>query len=301
MSKKTSDDLFRLDVNIYVEPGKKVKLSKYDTKYSGKFKDKNEAEGMLQKDRERLTELQNMLYAQGSYSVLIIFQAMDAGGKDGTIKHVMSGVNPQGCEVKSFKAPSSAELKHDFLWRIYKELPAKGMITIFNRSHYEEVLVTRVHPEFIMIQNIPGIDSVDKIDNNFWVQRYKHINQFEKHLADNGTIIIKFFLHVSKEEQKERFLERIDKPEKNWKFSAVDVAERQHWDEYMQAYEEAITATSKDYAPWYIIPADKKWFMRTAVGDIITGTLEQLNLKYPTVNKNVLDELEKAKQKLLEE
>ncbi|HEY3251019.1 MAG TPA: polyphosphate kinase 2 family protein [Ignavibacteria bacterium] len=301
MNNKTTDNFFRLDKNIYAEPGSNVEIKKYDTKYTGRFNDKEEASEMLVKDIIRLTELQDMLYADAKYSVLIVFQAMDAAGKDSTIKHVMSGINPQGCEVKSFKSPTLEELQHDFLWRINKELPRKGMITIFNRSHYEEVLVTRVHPEFILKQRIPGIDSLDKIDENFWGARFRQINHFEKYLADNGTIIIKFFLHVSKEEQKERFLQRIDKPGKNWKFSAEDVTERQYWNKYMKAYEDAITATSKEHAPWYIIPADRKWFMRAVVGDIIVSTLEQLNLSYPEVSKKVLDELNEAKKKLLSE
>ena len=301
MGKNSTDNFLRLDDKLLVKPETQADLEKYDTSYSAMFKDKEEAKELLVKDIQRLTELQDMLYAQDRYSILIVFQAMDAAGKDGTIKHVMSGVNPQGCNVSSFKQPNDVELKHDFLWRINREVPRKGMIKIFNRSHYEEVLVTRVHPEYILKQNLPGIDSVNKIDKDFWKQRYKQINNYEKHLADNGTVILKFFLHVSKDEQKKRFMERIDKPEKNWKFSSADVVERKYWKQYMKAYEEAISATSKEYAPWYIIPADRKWFMRTAVGDIIVGTMEQMDLSYPNVSKENLQELEEAKKILLSE
>lgn len=301
MGKNSTDNLLRLDEKLYVKPDSNVDLNDYDTKYTAMFKDKEEAMEMLTMDIKRLAELQDMLYAQDKYSVLIVFQAMDAAGKDGTIKHVMSGVNPQGCSVSSFKAPSLEELQHDFLWRINREVPRKGMIKIFNRSHYEEVLVTKVHPQFIVKQNLPGTSSEEDIDKEFWKERYKHINAFEEHLAENGTVIIKFFLNVSKNEQKKRFLERIDKPDKNWKFSAGDVAERKYWKQYMKAYEDAISATSKDYAPWYIIPADRKWFMRTAVGDIIVGTLEQMDLKYPKVSKDTLSELEQSKILLMNE
>jgi len=301
MGKNSTDNFLRLDENVFVKPGTKVNLDKYDTKYTSVFKNKDEANEMLEKDILRLTELQDILYAQGNHSVLIIFQAMDAAGKDGTIKHVMSGVNPQGCDVASFKSPSYEELLHDYLWRINRVLPRKGMIKIFNRSHYEEVLVTRVHPEYILSQKIPGIKTVDDIGEKFWEKRFKQINNFEKHLTENGTRIIKFFLHISNEEQRIRFLKRIDHPEKNWKFSAADVAERKHWNKYMKAYEEAISATSTENAPWYIIPADNKWFMRSAVGDIIAGTLEDMDLAYPKLNKDKLSDLKAAKDLLLNE
>jgi len=213
----------------------------------------------------------------------------------------MTGVNPQGCNVTSFKQPSVEELEHDFLWRINRAMPKRGMIAIFNRSHYEEVLVTRVHPEYILGQNIPGVDSIDKVDKKFWQKRYEIINNFERQAYENGTIIVKFFLHVSKDEQKKRFLSRIDEPEKNWKFSTSDVKERQLWDKYMKAFEDAIENTSTDYAPWYVIPADKKWFMRAAVGDIIVGTLEKLNLGYPTITEKEKQELQGAKALILNE
>ena len=301
MGKSSTDNYLRLDEKLLVKPGSKVDLRKFDTKYTADFKDKDDAREMLEQDVKRLSELQDMLYAYNKYSLLIIFQAMDAAGKDGTIKHVMSGVNPQGCAVTSFKQPSTEELEHDYLWRINKALPRRGMISIFNRSHYEEVIVTRVHPEYILYQNIPGINSIDKIDNSFWMKRYESINNFEKHIADNGAVILKFFLHVSKDEQKERFLARIEEPEKNWKFSVTDVKERQFWDRYMESYEDAIINTSTRYAPWYVIPADRKWFMRAAVGDIIVGTLEQLNISYPEISEVEKAELNKAKDIIFKE
>ncbi|MBN8585833.1 MAG: polyphosphate kinase 2 family protein [Ignavibacteria bacterium] len=301
MGGNSTDNNFRKDDNLLVKPGKKVRLNNFDTKYTGGFKDKEDAAEMLAKDITRLAELQDMLYAMNKYSLLVVIQAMDAAGKDGTIKHVMTGINPQGCSVTSFKQPSAEELQHDFLWRINKAMPKRGMIAIFNRSHYEEVLVTRVHPEYILGQNIPGIDSVDKIDKKFWQKRYDMINNFEKQAYENGTVILKFFLHVSKDEQKKRFLARIEEPDKNWKFSASDVKERQLWDKYMEAFEQAIENTSTEYAPWYIIPADRKWFMRAAVGDIIVGTLEKMDLAYPTLSEKEMLELQAAKELILKE
>lgn len=293
--KNSTDNFLRKDEKLRVKEGSKVSLNDLDTKYTANFSDKEDAAEMLSADIERMAELQDMMYSLGKHSLLLVFQAMDAAGKDGTIKHVMTGVNPQGCIVTSFKQPSTEELEHDYLWRVNKALPRRGMISIFNRSHYEEVLVTRVHPEYILYQNIPGINTVNDIDKSFWNNRFDSINNFEKHLTDNGTVIIKFFLHVSKKEQKKRFLQRIDEAEKNWKFSSGDVKEREHWDKYTEAYEDAISKTSKEHAPWYIIPADKKWFMRAAVGDIIVGTLESLNLTYPEISSEEKAELEKAK------
>lgn len=301
MGKSSTDNRLRFDDNLLVSSGSKVDLKKYNTAYTGDFKNKEDAAEMLTEDIRRLSVLQDMLYACRKYSVLIVFQAMDAAGKDGTIKHVMTGINPQGCNVNSFKQPSHEELGHDFLWRISKALPAKGMIGIFNRSHYEEVLVTRVHPEYVLNQNIPGISSVEDIGKSFWQKRYELINDFERRLTQNGTVIIKFFLHVSKEEQKERFLKRINEPEKNWKFSSGDVLERKYWSDYMKAFEEAIAATSTKHAPWYIIPADKKWFMRAAVGDVIVGIMEELDLSYPKLNDSKLKELSEAKSIILKE
>ena len=298
---KSTDNHLKDDKRIFVKPGAEINLKDYDTDYTAGFKNKEDAEEKLQADIASLTELQDKLYSSCSHSLLIVFQAMDAAGKDSTIKHVMSGVNPQGCDVTSFKLPNSVELSHDYLWRIHKNAPVKGKIEIFNRSHYEEVLVTRVHPEILLKQNIPGIDSPDKVDEEFWKRRYKNICEFEKMLFDSGTIILKFFLHVSKKEQKKRFLARIDKPQKNWKFSLADLKERALWNDYKKAYEKALTNTSKDYAPWYIIPADNKWFMRAAVGDIIVGTLSELNLKYPQITDAEKEELAKAKASLLSE
>ncbi|NOS83914.1 MAG: polyphosphate kinase 2 family protein [Ignavibacteria bacterium] len=301
MGSNSTDNNFRKDENLLVKPGKKVDLTNFDTRYTANFKDKEDAAEMLAKDITRLAELQDMLYAMNKYSLLVVIQAMDAAGKDGTIKHVMSGVNPQGCNVTSFKQPSVEELEHDFLWRINRAMPKRGMIAIFNRSHYEEVLVTRVHPEYIVSQNIPGAETVNKIDKKFWQKRYEIINNFEKQAYENGTIILKFFLHISKDEQKKRFLARIDEPEKNWKFSTSDVKERQLWDKYMNAFEQAIENTATEYAPWYIIPADRKWFMRAVVADIIVGTLEKLDLAYPTISEKEKQELQEAKTLILNE
>lgn len=301
MSVKSSDNNLKEDKNLLVKPGTKISLKDYDTNYKADFKDKDDAAGKLEKDIQRLSELQDILYAQDNYSLLIVFQAMDAAGKDSTIKHVMTGINPQGCDVISFKQPTSEELAHDYLWRIHNALPPRGKIGIFNRSHYEEVLVVRVHPEYLLNENLPGIDSLSDINKDFWNRRYDDINNFEKHISNNGVKIIKFFLNVSKKEQKKRFLKRIEELEKNWKFSAGDLKERALWDKYMNAYEEALSHTSTEYAPWYIIPADNKWFMRAAVSDIITGTLESMNLRYPEINDRIRKELNEAKETLLNE
>lgn len=278
-----------------VPPGKRIRLKSYDPDFTGKFKNKEEAQKKLADDTERLAELQDVLYAQDTYALLLIFQAMDAAGKDGIIKHVMSGVNPQGCQVYSFKVPSAEELDHDYLWRTTKSLPERGRIGIFNRSYYEEVLVVRVHPEFLQGQHLPQ----EARGGNIWNQRYEDINNLEHYLVRNGTVILKFFLNVSKKEQKRRFLDRINMPEKNWKFSAADVQERGHWDKYMQAYEDMFNHTSTAWAPWYIIPADHKWFTRAVVADIIAAKLESLKLRYPTLSEEKKQGLLKAK-KLLE-
>lgn len=281
---------------FFVKQGTNVLISKISTSGTGSFKSKEDAGKILKKNINKMSKLQNKLYAYDKYSLLIIFQAMDAAGKDGTIKHVMSGLNPQGTQVVSFKQPSSEELDHDYLWRIHKYLPERGRIGIFNRSHYEEVLTVRVH-DLIKNQKIPpGL-----INKEIWNKRYREINDFEKYLYENGTIILKFFLHISKEEQKQRFLERIDTPEKNWKFSASDVNERKYWDKYQQAYSETILATSKKYAPWFIIPADHKWYMRYAVSQVIVETLERLNMSYPVLSKEMQAELEECKKNLLNE
>jgi PPK2 family polyphosphate:nucleotide phosphotransferase len=298
---KSSDNHLKENKKIFVKPGTNVSLKDYDTSYTGGFKDKEDAAEKLQADIKCLAVLQDKLYASGAYSLLIVFQAMDAAGKDSTIKHVMSGINPQGCDVISFKQPTKEDLLYDYLWRIHKNVPPRGKIGIFNRSHYEDVLVLRVHPQFILQQKLPGIDSIDKLNDDFWEKRYKRINDFEKLLIDSGTIIVKFFLHVSKKEQKKRFLDRIDDPKKNWKFSSADLTERALWQDYRKAYEKAISNTSKDYAPWYIIPADNKWFMRAAVGDILVGTLDELNLKYPKITDEQKADIEKSKEQLLNE
>lgn len=279
-----------------VKPNSKVILSKISTSDTGKYKSKKEAAAMLKENIKKMTVLQDKLYAQDKYALLIVFQAMDAAGKDGTIKHVMSGLNPQGTQVFSFKQPSKTELDHDYLWRINKALPEKGRIGIFNRSHYEEVLVVRVH-NLVKYQKIPA----KFVNKDIWKQRYRQITEFEKYLYENGTIILKFFLHVSKEEQKERFLKRINETAKNWKFSEADIKERGYWDNYQKAYQEAISATSKTYAPWFIVPADKKWFTRLTVSEIIVDAMKRLKPDYPKLNKEQLEGLKRAKDLLLKE
>lgn len=280
-----------------VEPGEKAALHKRDTANTHGYRSKAEARGKLERDITRMQELQDMFYATNTYSLLIIFQALDAAGKDGAIKHVMSGVNPQGCHVVGFKAPGPIELEHDYLWRCAVALPERGRIGIFNRSYYEEVLVTRVHPEIIEHQKLPP----SALKGNIWKRRFEEINAFEKYLHANGTRIVKFFLHISKDEQKRRFLERIDRPEKNWKLSPNDVKEREHWNDYMKAYEDMLTHTSTEHAPWHVIPADHKWFSRVAIADIIVSTLKKLKLHYPVVPEAQKQQLEEAKQALLAE
>jgi len=286
---------------LFAKPGKKIKLSGFETEYKGKQLVKKEAEMLLETGRKHLAEIQDMLYAHNQYSILIIFQAMDAAGKDGAVKHIMSGFNPLGVKVYSFKAPTSHELDHDFFWRHNLALPARGEIAIHNRSHYENVLVTKVHPEWILNENIPGIETVKDINDKFWENRYKQIVRFEKNLAANGTIILKFFLHVSKKEQKKRFLERIDDPSKNWKFSLSDLKERGFWDDYQRAYEMAISQTSKEHAPWFIIPADDKWYARLAIAAIIYRQFKKLDMSYPQVTDAQKAELQKARLHLMAE
>lgn len=282
---------------LVVPSGKKIRLRDYNPDFTGDYKNKEGAQKKLTADIERLAELQDVLYAQDRYAVLLVFQAMDAAGKDGVIKHVMSGVNPQGCQVYSFKVPSTEELDHDYLWRTTKVMPERGRIGIFNRSYYEEVLVVRVHPELLRGQHLLEAP----VDQEFWKHRFDDINNMEHYLSRNGVVILKFFLNVSKKEQKRRFLERIDTPGKNWKFSAADVQERQHWDRYMEAYEDVFTNTSTAWAPWHIIPADYKWFTRVAVADIIVSKLESLKLRYPDVSKERKQGLVKAKKMLEKE
>jgi PPK2 family polyphosphate:nucleotide phosphotransferase len=274
----------------------KLDLKDHPTDYSGDFTDKKEAKHDLEKNVERMAELQDTLYAENRRSLLIILQAMDAAGKDSVIKHVMSGVNPQGCQVTSFKAPSTEELDHDYLWRCQKALPGRGMIGIFNRSHYEEVLVVKVHPQYLAGQRLPDGPDTNK---HFWKDRYEAIRNWETTLAANGMHILKFFLHVSLDEQKQRFLDRINQPDKNWKFSSTDAKERAFWDDYMHAYTDALAATSTKASPWYLIPADKKWFTRLAVSEIIVDKLESMDLKYPEVTDAQKADLAEAK-KILE-
>lgn len=258
------------------------------------FNNKTEALEQIQSSISELKEMQEVLYAQDKYAVLIIFQAMDAAGKDGTIKHVMSGVNPQGCDITSFKAPSPEELDHDFMWRCIKRLPERGKIGIFNRSYYEEVIVTRVHPKLIEYQRLPNSPKDVKNNQKFWDTRFKDINNFEKYLTNNGTVIIKFFLNISKAEQKRRLMDRIEDPDKNWKFSIKDVEDRAHWKDFMDAYEDTLVNTSTNCAPWYVIPADNKWFMRTLVINIIVENIKKLNIKYPKATPAQLEDIKRA-------
>lgn len=289
------------DPKIIAEPDKKHKVKDFDPDYTAHLGNKEQGVALLEDNVKQLIEMQEKLYGHNRHSILLIFQAMDAAGKDGTIKHVMSGLNPQGCEVYSFKTPSTVELDHDYIWRTYKCLPERGRFGIFNRSYYEEVLVVKVHPQFLLAQNLPDIISVDSIDNEFWERRYRQINDMERHLVENGVVILKFFLNVSKEEQKKRFLDRIEDPTKNWKFSSADVKERQYWDDYMSAYSDMLTATSTRFAPWYVIPADHKWFMRYAVSNIVINKLKSLNIDFPTMPVSEKEELEKSKQMLMDE
>ena len=277
----------QLATRYRIADGARFDLKDVDPRDTGKCRSKENAHDLLAHGVEKLAELQEKLYAQDKWALLLIFQAMDAAGKDGTIKHVMSGVNPQGCHVVPFKAPTSHELDHDFLWRSHAALPQRGQIGIFNRSYYEETLVVRVHPEHLRAQKLPESVLTEKI----WDERFEDINAFERYLTRNGTVIRKFFLHVSREEQKKRFLQRLDEPEKNWKFSAGDVTEREFWDDYMAAYEEAIRRTSSEHAPWYVVPADHKWFTRAVVSEVIVETLESLNLSFPEVDAKQRKEL----------
>jgi len=284
-----------LDLALYRinKPGK-VDLAKYPTDL-GDAEEKKELKAGLEKDTQRISEQQETLYAQGTRSLLLIFQAMDAAGKDSCIAHVMSGVNPQGCHVTSFKSPSMEELSHDFLWRHAKAVPPRGIIGIHNRSHYEEVLVVKVHPEYLVGQHLPGIADPAKVDKEFWEGRYASIRDLETHLARQGVIILKFFLHLGKDAQKERFLERIDDPKKNWKFNAGDVKERAYWDAYQQAYADAIGATAAEHAPWFIVPADDQWESRAIVGRAVREQLEALDLRMPTLDAKAKEVLAEAK------
>jgi PPK2 family polyphosphate:nucleotide phosphotransferase len=290
---------------LRVEPGSRVDLRDFDPGWAvipelavaGKAVVQQAARDALEQNLAELAEAQELLWANDVYSVLVILQAMDAAGKDGTIKHVMSGINPQGCQVFSFKVPSAEELDHNFLWRYSKALPERGRIGIFNRSYYEEVLVVKVHPEILEKQKLPD----GKRGDGFWRARYDDINRFERHLSRNGTLILKFFLHMSKDEQKRRFLDRLDDPGKQWKFSLGDLAERQHWDAYQRAFEDALSATSTKWAPWYVIPADHKWAARTLVAEVMVTAMRELKLKTPTVSPEQQRLLAEARQRLVTE
>ncbi|MES2619118.1 MAG: polyphosphate kinase 2 family protein [Bacteroidota bacterium] len=292
MKKVTSDK------KIKIESGEKFRLKNYKTDYKAGYTDEKTLKAQLEQYKEKIAQMQDKLFAQNKHSILIVLQAIDAAGKDSCIKHVLSGINPQGCHVTSFKQPSSEELDHDFLWRTYKALPERGRIGVFNRSYYEEVLVTKVHPEFILGQRLPDVTSLKDIDHKFWEQRYKAINAMEKHLVKSGTVIIKIFLNMGKQEQKQRFLDRINDPKKNWKFSASDLKERKLWNQYQQAYNDMIENTSTKSAPWHIVPADNQWVSRAIVGDILLETLESLNLRYPVLSKADKVSLEQSKIEL---
>jgi PPK2 family polyphosphate:nucleotide phosphotransferase len=296
MKKKELDALFRVPAR------RGIRLKDYDPAWAGtkelaKLEGdelKEKAKALVREDLEALSGAQEILYASDTWSVLIVFQAMDAAGKDGMIKHVMTGVNPSGCQVSSFKKPSDEELDHDFLWRYARRLPERGQIGIFNRSYYEDVLVVRVHPEILDTQKLPAAVRGKKL----WEERFDDINRFERHLVRNGTLILKFFLNVSRREQKKRFLSRLDDPGKHWKFSTADVRERRYWDDYQEAFEDAISATSTDWAPWYVVPADHKWISRAVVAEVITKSIEDLNLKFPKTTKERQKALDAARKEL---
>ena len=293
------DQLLKMGSRI-IEPycinkGEKFRLKDRDPADTNGVKDKRAAQGLLEDGIACLSRLQEMLYAQDRWALLLIFQAMDAAGKDGAIKHVMSGVNPQGCDVRSFKSPSPEELNHDYLWRIHKSVPERGKIGIFNRSYYEEVLVVRVHPPFLRAERLPD----RLITKHIWEERYEDINAFERYLTRNGVLIRKFFLHISKEEQKKRFLERLEDSKKNWKFSMADVQERGFWKDYQEAYEEMIQQTATKHAPWYVVPANNKWFTRLVVAGVILDALNELDLSFPDVDKSKRKELAAVRSSLL--
>ena len=279
------------------DPGWMPNWAKKQGDKEGKKAVKQQAMAILESNRQKLVEMQELFWANSTYSMLIVLQGMDAAGKDGTIRHVMSGINPQGCQVTGFKAPSEEELLHDFLWRNYKALPEKGTIGIFNRSYYEDVLIVKVRPEVLQKEKLPS-----KLDGRqFWSERYEDINLFERHLVRNGTVVLKFFLNLSKKRQKQRFLKRLGDPDKYWKFSFSDLSERGKWDDYMDAYEDMLNSTSTDWAPWYVIPADKKWVSHLAISEILLSQIKNLDLKYPTLSEEQSQALEKAKAELQKE
>jgi len=282
----------KLAKSYRIDDGKHFQLKDYDPADTGRWPSVERAKEQLQKDVARMEDLQGKLYAQDRWAVLLIFQAMDAAGKDGTIKHVMSGVNPEGCQVTSFKTPSDTELQHDFLWRTTEHLPERGHIGIFNRSYYEEVLVVRVHPDVLKSEKLPP----SRLTKDIWKERFEDIQCFERHMARNGTVIRKFFLHLSKKEQKKRFLARLEEPEKHWKFSDADIHERDYWDDYQDAYEDMIRKTASKHAPWYVVPADNKWFTHLVVSAAIVDTLEELDLAYPKVDAAKLKQIVAARR-----
>jgi PPK2 family polyphosphate:nucleotide phosphotransferase len=285
----------KLAKSYRIDDGKHFRLKDFDPADTAHWKSQEEANDRLQRDIAGMADLQEKLYAQDNWALLLIFQALDAAGKDGTIKHVMSGVNPQGCNVHAFKTPSETELQHDFLWRTTRHLPERGHIGIFNRSYYEEVLVVRVHSEVLKSEKLPP----SLVTKDLWQERFEDICAFERHMARNGTIIRKFFLHLSKKEQKKRFLARLEEPEKNWKFSSADIHEREYWDDYQNAYEEMIRQTAAKHAPWHVVPADNKWFAHLVVAAAIVETLEDLGLSYPKVSAVKRKEIEAAAKELL--
>lgn len=301
MSKKDDKNPHKLDHEPFLaKPGKEFRLADHDPRYSAGLKNKKAGKEALLEDVHALADAQKLLWADGRHSVLIILQAMDAAGKDGTIRHVMSGVNPQGVEVHGFKAPNEEERQHHFLWRPTRFLPRKGRIAIFNRSYYEEVLVVRVHPRFLDDQFLSARRRELPL-SQLWKERYDDIIAYERSLAHNDTLVLKFFLNVSKDEQRERFLDRLNEPDKHWKFNAADLSERGYWDDYQEAYQDMIAATSTKHAPWHVIPADRKWFARAAVADIISARISELDLRPPEVSEEDLAELEKAREALMQE
>jgi len=294
-----ANSTFKMKINLKdfrVSGGDNVRLKKWATDIKPLYKSTKQYQECLTADVEELSSLQRLLYASNNYSVLLIFQAMDAAGKDGAISHVLSGVNPQGCDVYSFKHPSAEELQHDFLWRTTRCLPARGRIGVFNRSYYEEVLIARVHPEILRSEKIP-VEQAD--EKTIWEGRYRSIVDLEKHLHRNGTVVLKFFLHLSKEEQRKRFLERIDQPDKNWKFSEADIVERKFWDHYMEAYEDCLSATGTKHAPWYVVPADDKHNARLIISRVVIDALKELKMSYPAVNSARRSELAKIREQLI--
>ena len=292
---------FSADKRFRIKNGQSFKLSDSDPSYTAGLHNSDEAKRDLNQERDKLSKLQEMLYAGKRHAILVIFQALDAAGKDSCIKHVLSGLNQQGCTATSFRSPSKIDISHDFLWRSVPFLPERGSIGIFNRSYYEDVLICKVRPEFIVEQKLPGIETAEDITKKFWKARYESIRNFEKHLHASGTTIIKFFLHVSKAEQRIRLLERIDDPEKNWKFDVNDIRERELWPAYQKAYEKAIRETATPEAPWYVVPADNKWFTQMVVADTIRGALERLDLRYPKPDDEMQEVLRTARTHLVKE